>query len=79
MADEEPRFEHALTRLEEIVDLLERGDLSLDESLALFQEGITMSRLCARKLNEAEKQVQQLVRLEDGKLVLEPWTTSDDG
>lgn len=78
MADDEPTFEQSLTRLEEIVERLERGELSLDESIALFQEGIAMSRLCTRKLEAAEQQVQQLIRLEDGKLVLEPWSPSDD-
>lgn len=79
MADEEPTFERSLTRLEEIVEQLERGDLSLDESLSLFQEGIALSRLCTRKLDAAEKQVQQLIRMEDGKLILEPWSSADDG
>ena len=71
-------FEQALTRLEEIVDRMERGDLSLEESLALFEEGIGLSRQCIQRLDAAEQQIQKLVHLEDGKFILEPWGHADD-
>ena len=73
MAEEkkEQTFEQALTRLEEIVERMESGDLSLDESLALFQEGVGLSRSCSNRLNDAEGRIQKMVRVEDGKFILE--------
>lgn len=57
----EMSFERNLKRLEEIVSLLERNEVTLDESLALFQEGIELSRLCNEKLVDTEKQVVQIM------------------
>ncbi len=73
MAEEnqEQTFEQALHRLEEIVERMESGDLSLDESLALFQEGVGLSRSCSSRLNDAEGSIQKMVRIEDGKFILE--------
>lgn len=59
-------FEEALERLEQIVQKLEEGDLSLDESLKLFEEGIEISRFCTKKLSEAEKKVEKLIRMGEG-------------
>jgi exodeoxyribonuclease VII small subunit len=56
-------FEEALKRLEEIVQKLEGGELSLEESLKLFEEGIEISRTCTKKLSEAEKKVEKLVKM----------------
>jgi exodeoxyribonuclease VII small subunit len=53
----EAKFEEALAKLEEIVRKMEQGELTLDESLASFEEGIRLSRLCARKLDEAERRI----------------------
>lgn len=64
-------FEKALNRLEEIVGQLEAGDLSLDDSLKIFQEGIELSRFCTRKLSEAESKVKKLVKTGAGKFKLE--------
>jgi exodeoxyribonuclease VII small subunit len=50
------RFEDALTKLEKMVSRLEEGDISLEESLKLFEEGIRLSRFCNQKLDEAEKE-----------------------
>ena len=58
----EKKFEEALTRLEEIVRKLECGDLSLDESLKAFEEGIRLSGFCSRKLDEAERKVEVLTK-----------------
>ncbi len=69
---EGPSFEEALKRLEHIVERMEQGDLPLDASLALFQEGIELSRTCTRRLNAADEQVRKLVRLENGRFVIEP-------
>lgn len=57
----EMSFERNLKRLEEIVSLLEKNEVTLDESLALFQEGIELSRLCNEKLVDTEKQVVQIM------------------
>ncbi len=68
----QPSFEESLDRIEEIVERLESGDLPLDESLSLFQEGVALSRRCQKTLDEAEKKIEELVRLADGSLALEP-------
>jgi exodeoxyribonuclease VII small subunit len=57
-----PSFEAALKRLEEIVQKLERGELSLEESLTCYEEGIHLSRLCHGKLEEAERKIEMLVK-----------------
>ncbi len=67
----EKSFEEALKRLEEIVQKLEGGDLSLDESLSLFEEGINLSRFCTKKLAQAEKKVEKLLKLGE-EFKLEP-------
>ena len=67
-----PTFEEALKRLDHIVERMEQGDLPLDESLALFQEGIELSRICTRQLNVADERVRKLVRVENGRFVIEP-------
>lgn len=54
-------FEKKLKRLEEIVHKMEKGDLSLEESLKIFEEGVKLSRECNTKLGEAEAQVKILV------------------
>jgi exodeoxyribonuclease VII small subunit len=60
-APEEPSFETALARLAEIVEALEKGDLPLERSLALFEEGVRLSRLGAERLENAELRVEQLL------------------
>ena len=60
-------FEGALERLEGIVRKLEAGELSLDDSLAAFEEGVRLSGYCHRRLDEVEKKVQML--LADGSRV----------
>jgi exodeoxyribonuclease VII small subunit len=64
-----PSFEAALTRLEQIVQRLEKGELALEESLVLYEEGIQLSRLCHAKLEEAEGRIEQLVKDARGELV----------
>jgi len=56
------KFEDSLKKLEQIVDRLEEGDLALDESLKLFEEGIRLSRLCTKQLEEAERKVDILLK-----------------
>lgn len=67
-AKKEVTFENALERLENIVASLESGEAPLDESLALFEEGVKLVKLCNNKLEGAEKAVKQLVNV-DGELV----------
>lgn len=70
-------FEGALTRLEKIVGDLEEGDLSLEEALKLFEEGVQVSRYCARVLKEAERKVEILTRDEEGDLETAPFQLSE--
>ncbi len=60
--DEAPPFEEALKQLEEIVQKLEKGELALEESLALYEQGIRLSRLCHAKLEEAEGKIEMLMK-----------------
>ncbi len=64
----EPSFEEALENLEKIVEKLEAGNLSLEETLKNFEEGIRLSRLCEKKLKQAQKKVSVLIRGEEGEL-----------
>lgn len=66
-----PSFEEALKKLEEIVQRLERGELTLEESLTCYEEGIHLSRLCHTKLEEAERKIEVLVKDARGELVLD--------
>ena len=69
----ERKFEEALQRLEEIVAALEGGDLDLEESLAMFEEGIKLSRWCTAKLNEAEQRIEMLVQEGDEPPTRQPF------
>ncbi len=60
------KFEDALGKLEKIVSKLEEGDIALEESLKLFEEGIRLSRFCNQKLDEAEKKVEILLKDKNG-------------
>jgi exodeoxyribonuclease VII small subunit len=60
-------FEKALKQLEEIVHKLESGDLGLEDSLQLFEEGIKLSRFCSKKLELAEKKIEMLTKDEKGE------------
>jgi exodeoxyribonuclease VII small subunit len=64
-------FEAALKQLEEIVQRLERGELALEESLKLYEEGIRLSRVCHAKLEEAEGRIELLMKDARGDLVLD--------
>ncbi len=69
----EMKFEDALKRLEKIVEELEDGSLSLDESLEKYEEGIKLSKTCAKKLEAARKKVEILLKSEDGSVELKPF------
>lgn len=66
---EEKSFEEAICQLEQIVARLEKGDISLEDSITNFQRGIELSRYCAAKLDEAEKKISILLQDEEGNLV----------
>ncbi len=70
-------FESNLKMLEEIVAQLEGGDLTLDRSLELFEEGVRISRFCNAKLEEAERKVETLIKAADGSLAEAPFTAED--
>lgn len=63
----ERSFEEAIARLEEIVQRLETGNISLDESLNLFEEGIGLAKYCSERLNAAEGRLQVLMGFENGQ------------
>jgi len=67
------RFEDALNKLEKIVSRLEDGEIPLEESLKLFEEGIRLSRLCNQKLEEAEKRVEILMKGKNGLIKPQPF------
>ncbi len=60
------KFEDQLGRLEEIVGALEAGNLALEESLRIFEEGVSLARACARYLEEAERRIEILARDDAG-------------
>jgi exodeoxyribonuclease VII small subunit len=68
---DEPTFEQALQQLEQIVQKLEKGELPLEESLALYEDGIRLSRLCHGKLEEAEGKIAMLMKDARGEPVLD--------
>ncbi len=71
------KFEQAMARLEAIVGELENGDLPLDESLKIFEEGIRLSKNCLKVLEEAERKVEVLVQDKNGKKQLRAFTSAD--
>ena len=73
------KFEEALARLEEIVRALDSGAAPLDESLALFEEGVRLVKLCSEKLDSAEQTVKILVRGEDGTAVEQDFVQAKEG
>jgi len=73
----EEKFEEALAKLEEIVRKMESGDLTLDESLKAFEEGVRLSRLCAQRIDEAERRVEVLLKTQEG-FDVRPFTEKDE-
>jgi len=70
-------FEESLSRLEQIVSSLESGDLGLDASLDLFEEGVRLSRFCQGKLTEVERKVELILKDASGGLRTVPLETPD--
>ena len=73
----EKKFEEAMERLEQIVETLESGDLSLDESLKVFEEGMGLVNFCTKKLEEAEQKVTILIKESEGKWTQQPFEPED--
>lgn len=71
-------FESNLKSLEEIVAKLESGDLTLDQALTLFEEGVKISRHCNSKLEEAERKVEMLIKSADGGMKEVPFNGEGD-
>ena len=68
-------FEESLKKLESIVEQLEKGDLALEDSLKLFEEGVNLSAACKQELEAAEGKVQMLVKQRDGSMKPETFLT----
>lgn len=68
-----PTFENALEQLEKLVDSMEQGDMSLDDSLKAFEEGIKLTRQCQKSLDEAEQKVKILLQ-NTAEAELEPFS-----
>ncbi len=66
-------FEESLKQLETIVDQLERGDLPLEDSIKLFEQGVKLSSACKGELDAAEGKVQILIKQRDGSMKAEPF------
>lgn len=74
MSQENKTFEENMRRLEQIVRSMERGDVALEESLKLFQEGTQLVQSCTKLLDDAELQVKKIVTAEDGSPIEEAFT-----
>ena len=72
MAAKKKPFEEPMARLEEIVSILERGESTLDESLALFEEGTKLAAACSKQLDQAEQKILKLTKGPDGEPVETP-------
>jgi len=66
-------FEDALKRLEEVLDSLEHGNLNLEESVKVFEEGVGLVRLCQGRLDEVERRVELLLKDETGRFFTRPF------
>lgn len=71
MSQKNPTFEENMQRLEQIVRSMERGDVALEESLRLFQEGTELVRKCGKLLDDAKLQITKITEAEDGTPVEE--------
>ena len=72
------KFEEAMKKLEEIVQDLESGGLSLEDSLKGFEEGMKLAKFCSEKLEEADQKVRLLIKESDGKYSTQPFDLKED-
>jgi exodeoxyribonuclease VII small subunit len=73
------KFEDSLARLEQIVSRLEAGNLPLEESLRVFEEGVALARHCSKYLEEAERRIELLTKDEGGALGARPFAWEPEG
>lgn len=71
-------FEKALEQLENIVETLESNELSLEKALEKFEEGMKLSRFCAKKLDETERKISLIMEKTNGEVEEAPFEESDD-
>ena len=74
----EKSFEESLRKLEQIVDQLEAGDLSLEKSLDLFEQGVRLSRECQKRLDDAERKVEILLKGSGGTVEVSAFDESEE-
>lgn len=74
----ELNFEEAIKRLEEIAEDMENNELSLEQSMKLFQEGVKLSELCNKKLDEAERKINTIIKNTSGKLIEESFDIEEE-
>ncbi len=81
MKEKEPeiKFEKALAELKGIVAKLEAGDLELDESLKLFERGVKLIQICSKKLDDAERRVDIVMKSKEGKKLLKEYEEEAGG
>ena len=72
-AKEKKKFEEAVQELENVVEQLESGELSLEESLTAFENGVRLVKFCNQRLTEVERKIELLVKNKDGNLQLKPF------
>jgi len=71
-------FEESLKKLEDIVRQLEEGELTLEQSLDFFQQGIMLSKICSKMLDEAEQKVNILIRDKNGRISEQPFQSNQE-
>lgn len=71
-------FEDALSQLEALVKQLEKGETSLDDSLARFAEGVKLSQICLAKLNSAEREIDRIISEQNGLLIEKPLSLQEE-
>ena len=75
----EPTFEQALEQLETVVARLEGGELPLEEALRTFEDGVKLARVCAARLEDAERRVRLLTEAPDGTEIEVPFAAQNEG
>ena len=69
----EMSFEEAIEKLEEITSALEGGDLSLDQAMARYEEGVKLAAVCQARLDSARRKIEMMVKGKDGRMKLKPF------
>ncbi|MCI1931682.1 MAG: exodeoxyribonuclease VII small subunit [Clostridia bacterium] len=78
MAKKKMTYEEAVSRIEEIVSKLENEQVPLDESIKLYKEGMELSLFCSKKLDRAQKEVEELKKDTEGNFYTAPFDNSDE-